>query len=137
MDKKGQLGDAFGAVTSLFTVLTFFYFVYTIDLQRQQLVYQKKDFKLQLKELQETREELKKQSIAQQKSEEALREQIEKQVLSTLLNSYTSRFNTLLNKANAEFAFMNGVYQFADITTELTTLKEKINALEAKLEAQT
>lgn len=137
MDKKGQLGDSFGAVTSLFTVLTFFYFVYTIDLQRQQLVYQKKDFRLQLKELQQTREELKKQAIAQQKSEEALREQIEKQVLSTLLSSYTSRFNALINQKNAEYAMNHALYTFTELNEELKILKQKINALETKLEAQT
>lgn len=76
MEKKCQLGDSFGPLTSIFSGLTFLYFVYNIELQRRQLIYQKKDFNLQLEELKETREELKKQSQAQQKSEEALRLQI-------------------------------------------------------------
>lgn len=93
MESKGQLGDSFGAVTSLFTVLTFFYFVHTVDLQQKQLALQKDDFKLQLEELISTREELAKQSKAQQESQIAFNDQTQIQALTALINVETAMLN--------------------------------------------
>ncbi|MCI1053878.1 hypothetical protein MOQ19_10200 [Stenotrophomonas maltophilia] len=60
---RGQFGDMFGAVNSLFSGLAFAGLIYAISLQR-------KDLKLQRDELQMTREELKRSADAQHRSAE-------------------------------------------------------------------
>jgi hypothetical protein len=67
---RGTFGDLFGAVNALFSGLAFAGLIYTIVLQKQ-------DLELQRKEIAQNRVELKKSSKAQQKSEQALTEQVE------------------------------------------------------------
>lgn len=67
---RGQFGDMFGAVNTLFSGLALVGLVYAILLQRQ-------DLELQRRELELTREELRRSAQAQEKSEEALRAQVE------------------------------------------------------------
>ena len=67
---RGTFGDLFGAVNALFSGLAFAGLIYTIVLQKQ-------DLELQRKEIAQNRVELKKSSKAQQKSEQALSEQVE------------------------------------------------------------
>lgn len=62
---RGQFGDMFGIVNSLFSGLAFSGLIYTIFLQQQEL-------SLQREELQLTRAELKRSAEAQEKSEKAL-----------------------------------------------------------------
>lgn len=62
---RGQFGDMFGIVNSLFSGLAFSGLIYTIFLQQQEL-------SLQREELQLTRVELKRSAEAQEKSERAL-----------------------------------------------------------------
>ena len=72
---RGQFGDMFGAVNSLFSGLAFAGVVIAILLQREELQQQREELKLQREELKLTRVELKRSASAQEKSEEALREQ--------------------------------------------------------------
>lgn len=65
---RGQYGDSFGAINSLFSGLAFAGIIYTIILQQKEL-------KLQRKELFYTRKELERSSTAQEESEKALKEQ--------------------------------------------------------------
>lgn len=69
-EHRGQLGDLFGVVNSLFSGLAFAGLIYTVYLQREEL-------SLQRKELQLTRDELQRTATAQENSERALRKQVE------------------------------------------------------------
>jgi hypothetical protein len=66
---RGQLGDTFGSINSLFSGLAFAGIIYTVLLQRQELT-------LQRRELELTRRELTRSAAAQERSEHALSEQV-------------------------------------------------------------
>jgi hypothetical protein len=68
--ERGQFGDMFGAVNSLFSGLAFAGVIFTIYLQREEL-------SLQRKELELTRTQLARSADAQEKSEQALAKQVE------------------------------------------------------------
>lgn len=53
--QRGQFGDAFGAVNALFSGLAFAGLVYTISLQRQELMLQRKELEMTRQELRLTR----------------------------------------------------------------------------------
>lgn len=80
---RGQLGDLFGVVNSLFSGLAFAGVIYTIYLQREEL-------SLQRKELQLTRDELHRAATAQEKSEQALQKQVEALEITARLNALSS-----------------------------------------------
>lgn len=77
---RGTFGDLFGAVNALFAGLAFAGLIYTILLQKQ-------DLTLQRKEIAQNRTELKKSANAQQKSEQALVEQVEQMKITAKLNA--------------------------------------------------
>ena len=80
MESRGQFGDMFGAVNSLFSALAFAGVLLAIILQRQEL-------QLQRQELLLSRQELKRAAQAQEKSQEALAAQLEVQSLATQLQA--------------------------------------------------
>jgi len=80
---RGTFGDAFGAINALFSGLAFAGIIYTILLQRQELI-------LQREELRDTRIELKRSADAQESSEKALLEQIKTMKKTAVLNGYNS-----------------------------------------------
>lgn len=59
--KRGQFGDLFGVVNSLFSGLAFAALVFTIHLQRKELALQRNELKLQRNEMIQSRGELTKQ----------------------------------------------------------------------------
>ena len=59
-EAKGQFGDSFGALNALFSGLAFAGIIYTIQLQRKELNYQREELRL-------TRFELKRSTDAQEK----------------------------------------------------------------------
>ena len=65
---RGTVGDTFGAVNSLFSGLAFAGVIYTILLQRKELMYQREELELY-------RREVSRSADAQEKSEQALSEQ--------------------------------------------------------------
>lgn len=65
--ERGQFGDLFGSVNALFSGLAFVGLIYTIHLQRQELVLQRMELKLQREEMIASRGELAAQ-VAVQKS---------------------------------------------------------------------
>ena len=67
--ERGQFGDMFGAVNTLFSGMAFAGVIYTIYLQRHELELQRYELKL-------TRTELNRSATAQEKSEQALSEQV-------------------------------------------------------------
>lgn len=93
---RGTFGDLFGAVNALFSGLAFAGLIYTIVLQKQ-------DLELQRKEIAQNRTELKKSANAQQKSEQALVEQVEQMKLTARLNA----LKTLIDYYNIQIANPN------------------------------
>lgn len=63
LEKSGQFGDSFGALTSIFTALGFLGIAYTIYLQNKQMKIQMDMLKNQQEELALTRDEIKGQKI--------------------------------------------------------------------------
>lgn len=93
---RGTFGDLFGAVNALFSGLAFAGLIYTIYLQKQ-------DLKMQRKEIELNRNELKKAAKAQQHSEKALLDQVEQMKISAKLNA----LNTLINYYNTQISNPN------------------------------
>ena len=88
---RASFGDSFGAISSLFSGLAFAGIIYTILLQRKELA-------LQRQELSETREELRRTADAQEKSQLALREQIESMKITAKLNALNTLMETYKNE---------------------------------------
>jgi len=66
LTERGQFGDSYGAVTSLFTGLAFAGLLFTILLQQREIKLQRQDFINQLKEMQLSRKEAERQSQLQE-----------------------------------------------------------------------
>lgn len=97
---RGQFGDKFGAVNSLFSGLAFAGIIFTIFLQKRELT-------LQRQELKDTREELQRSADAQEKSGIALNKQAqnlkisaELSALNTLVNYYIEEENRFIDNQN-------------------------------------
>lgn len=80
---RGQVGDMFGAVNSLFSGLALAGIVYAILLQRQEL-------ELQRKELAMTRAELRRSAEAHERSQATLARQAQNQVLAARLQALSA-----------------------------------------------
>jgi hypothetical protein len=83
LEDRGVFGDMFGAVNSLFTGLSLVGITFAIILQQKEL-------SLQLDELIETRRELSRTALAQEKSEKSLSQQVEAQNLAVQLSALSS-----------------------------------------------
>lgn len=94
---RGTFGDAFGAINALFSGLAFAGIIYTILLQRQELI-------LQREELRDTRIELKRSADAQESSEKALLEQIKAMRKTAILNGYNSIVEFYNSQAQTQVA---------------------------------
>lgn len=94
METRGQFGDLFGGVNTLFTGLAFAGLIYTIVLQRS-------DLDMQAKELVLTRNEMQRATEAQVGSQKAHTEQVKLlqasarlNVIATLTDNYTRQMET-------------------------------------------
>ncbi len=76
---RGQFGDMFGLINTIFSGLAFAGLIYTAMMQRIELSFQREELTLQRKEMELTRGELEKQSHAQQETEKALKDQAAQQ----------------------------------------------------------
>lgn len=101
-DRRGQFGDMFGAVSTLFSGLAFAGVIYAILLQREDLALQREELRL-------TREELHRSAEAQEKSEKALsaqaaasKQSAQLAAINYLLDYYTSEAKTLVPAMNIE-----------------------------------
>lgn len=86
--ERSAFGDMFGFTNTLFSGLAFAGVIYAIFLQRREL-------ELQRMELRQTRKELKRTAIAQEKSEQALKEQAEELIRQrrlSILPAFVARF---------------------------------------------
>jgi hypothetical protein len=84
---RGTFGDMFGAVNSLFSGLAFAGVIYAILLQRR--------------ELQETREELRRTADAQERSEMIARENSYLSAMAAILNAETAKMQRATGGSNA------------------------------------
>lgn len=80
---RGQFGDSFGAINSLFSGLAFAGVIFTILLQRHELALQREELKL-------TRMELQRSAEAQEKSQHTLSLQVKEQRFSAKLAAVSS-----------------------------------------------
>lgn len=97
MTVRSQFGDMFGGLNTLFSALAFLGVIYTVFLQREELI-------LQRKELELTRKELKRTAEAQEKSEKALSKQAASLKITAKLNGKSSilqHYNTLIELTNS------------------------------------
>ena len=116
---RGQFGDMFGTVNSLFAGLAFAGVLYTIFLQRNELALQRKELVL-------TRTQLTRSAAAQEKSEEALAEQVEALRMTAKLNALSGLIGHYTVKISAE----------GNRTQKLTLINQQrryIDELEAEL----
>lgn len=81
---RGQFGDSYGALNTLFSGLAFAALITAVMLQTKELA-------LQRKELQDTREELRRTANAQERMESALSRQAELQAITVALSGATAR----------------------------------------------
>jgi hypothetical protein len=73
---RSNFGEMFGGLNTLFSGLAFIGVIYAILLQRKELQYQRRELRFQRLELELTRNELKRSAEAQEKSEQALKDQV-------------------------------------------------------------
>lgn len=87
---RGQFGDQFGSVNSLFAGLAFAGLIYTIWLQRTELALQREELRLTREELRLSREEMQASTQAQNMSAEALTSQLDIARLAARLQAQTA-----------------------------------------------
>lgn len=92
MTQRGQFGDSFGAVTSLFSGLAFAGVIWAILYQKKAIEQQQEQIKIQAKELGLQRKEL-----------ENTREEMEGQKLATRKQNFESSFFQLLKMLDAKY----------------------------------
>lgn len=121
---RGAFGDLFGAVNALFSGLAFAGLIYAIVLQ-------KKDLELQRIEIAQNRTELKKSARAQQKSEQALTEQVEQMKLTARLNALKTLIDyyniQIANPNNSEDSILKAKERRKETVREIDTLINRIS----------
>ncbi len=119
MNERGTFGDMFGAVNALFSGLAFGGIIYTIYLQRTELI-------LQRKELEMTREELTRSASAQENSEKALAQQVKSMELTAKLNALNSLLEYYINLTASHqtnsVAWINALNDTTRIKNEIENL---------------
>ena len=123
-EERGQFGDSFGALNSLFSGLAFAGIIATIIMQRAEL-------KLQRDELRLTREELKKSASAQEASHKALNLQVVLMSKQALINAYQTTFS------NNMLVINSGLSEISDINEAKRSnifLQEEITRLTSEIE---
>ena len=93
MESKGQFGDMYGALNSLFSGLAFAGVIITILLQSKELGLQREELKAQ-------REEMKRFADAQEKSEMALTKQAQSMEVAAKLNVLSAQIQVQSAKAH-------------------------------------
>lgn len=124
MVNRGQFGDMFGSLNTLFSGLAFAGVVYAIFLQRR-------DLELQREELKLTREELKRTAEAQEKSERALTKQATSLKVTAKLNGKSAvlqHYNTLLELTNSA-KYGIDERKFHEVKQQADSLISEINQL--------
>ena len=124
-EQRGQFGDLFGSVNSLFSGLAFAGLIYTIFLQHRELALQREELKLQREEMAKSREELAEQAEIQ-------RAQFYSSIaqLRAIAGQYRVEATKILSLQKVEHARS----EFAkEIVSEANKLEKIANDLEAML----
>lgn len=129
---RGQFGDLFGSINSLFSGLAFAGLFYTISLQQRQISYQVEELELQRKELELQRKEMQasRQELANQsKMQLALFKANAAQIRVAAINA---EIESIKVKASAQHEFSRSAYA-DDISGAATTLKELAIQIESAI----
>lgn len=119
-EQRGQFGDSFGAVNSLFSGLAFAGIIYTIVLQRNEL-------ELQRQELTYTRRELERAASAQEESEKSLKEQSRLMEEQAKLMRDQIKFMEEQNIATEEAAILQSISTIVSYYTQSAAAAQKAN----------
>ena len=95
VEERGQFGDSFGVLTSLFTALAFAGVIWTIYLNQEELRLQRKELELQREELSHTREEIRGQKEQLAEQNKSLEYQNFEHSFYQLLNLYDKTINSI------------------------------------------
>ncbi len=121
---RGAFGDLFGAVNALFSGLAFAGLLYTIILQKEDLLLQRKEIEL-------NRTELKKSAKAQVKSEKALTEQVEQMKITARLNALNTLINfyniQIANTSNPEEIIVKAKQKRREVIKEIDSLIQRVS----------
>jgi hypothetical protein len=121
LEQRGQFGDMFGAVNSLFTGLAFAGLIATIFLQRDELALQRTELQLQRDEMILSRGELANQAKVQHAQYLATLGQIKVASKQALIEEAVMRFNAKPALAHAE---------------TIQSISEQIHAIAKEIEAE-
>ncbi len=117
---RGQFGDLFGSVNSLFSGLAFAALIYTIYLQRQELALQRIELKLQRDEMVASRGELAAQVAVQKALYQA-----------TIAQIKVSAEQVRMEAVNAD---SNNPYTIMERKTQINSIASKIDEIAYSLE---
>lgn len=88
--ERGQFGDMFGAITSLFTGLAFAGAILAVRLQSQELAMQREEMALQREEMAASRAELAASRVEYARAAEAQRDLVEKQMITARITGMSA-----------------------------------------------
>lgn len=118
---RGAFGDMFGAINALFSGFAFLGVIITIFLQKKELEYQRE-------ELIQTRNELKKSTIAQENSEKALRNQVESSLIAAKVNALKYLIdNSDFDEFDSSKTYFKKKDLFEDLSSTMKKLEIKLN----------
>lgn len=123
---RGQVGDSFGVITTLFSGLAFAGLIYTIYLQRNELQLQREELKLQREEMIKSREQLSKQVAI-------LKTQLGAEVVKMMVSAHKMEVEAILlesaRRSNSEF-FIKSIREekakIIKLATELNKLHKVV-----------
>ncbi|MCP3959269.1 MAG: hypothetical protein GY719_15570 [bacterium] len=102
-EKRGQFGDQFGSVNALFSGLAFAGLITAILLQRRELSLQRKELEYQRQEMRESRNQLARQALIQDKSRKAAIAQLRIEVLKAQIAAIEMDSHRQVPSARREF----------------------------------
>ncbi|MEZ4776004.1 MAG: hypothetical protein R3D00_22695 [Bacteroidia bacterium] len=138
---RAAFGDMFGAVNALFSGLALGGIVVAIFMQRIEIRYQRIELEYQRLELMQTRIELKRSAEAQEKSEQALSEQVRQMKMTAKINAIMIQMNyysaivsnpafgNLIDRikvGSVSTLHMNALTRFEELDTDLKAIISEI-----------
>lgn len=124
LEERGQFGDAFGTINSLFTGLAFAALIATIFLQRDELALQRTELKLQREQMILSRGELANQSKVQHAQYIAAVGQIRVAAYQARIEAV--KMNSLQLVPSARSSFADQIVQLADGITKIAEDVDRI-----------
>jgi uncharacterized membrane protein len=131
VQKASRFGDSVGFISSVFSAISLVGILIAIVLQSQEL-------KLQRKELRATRQEMKAGTTAQERSEEALAQQVRFLFLTTYINGLNTAiacYDDMLTRSELEWSQNHWLFRLTPLRQEVTSLVERLRPLAVQLMA--